>query len=164
MERRQQMDIAGFASIRRQVKAAPIFLILAFSAFPLMAQPALYDHATEIKQLFAEERWEEIVRIAEDDAERSADFNYYYGTALARLGRWDEAKRTFQIGLGQQPGDKRFSLELAGGCFRNKNYAEAAGHLRRGPRRGPTGPFTHALLSRAFFLLGHARAGRRNPR
>src|SRR5215510_9600541 len=117
MERRQQMDIAGFASIRLQVKAAAIFLMLAFSAFPLRAQPALSDHATEIKQLFAEERWEEIVRIAEDDAERSADTNYYYGTALARLGRWDGAEMAFQIGLGQQPGDKRFPLELAGVSF-----------------------------------------------
>src|SRR5215475_612839 len=114
MERRQQMDTAGFASTRRQMKAATIFLILAFSAFPLLAQPALSDRATEIKQLFAEERWEEIVRVVEADAERPADTNYYYGTALARLGRLDEAKRAFQTGISQQPADKRFSLEAAG--------------------------------------------------
>ena len=57
------MDIAGFASTRRQVKAATIFLILAFSAFPLRAQPSLSDHPTEIKQFLAEERWEDIVRV-----------------------------------------------------------------------------------------------------
>src|SRR5215468_8246424 len=158
MERRQQMDTFGFASIRLQVKAAPIFLMLAFSAFPLRAQPALSDHVTEIKQLFAEERWEEIVRIAEDDAERSVDSNYYYGTALARLGRWDEAKRAFQIGLSQQPGDKRFSLELAGVCFRKKNYAEAAGHLRRALRLDPKDAYANDFLAGVYFLQGNVEA------
>src|SRR5215470_3321851 len=158
MERRQQMDTTGFASIRRQVKAAPIFLILAFSAFPLRAQPALSDHAPEIKQLFAEERWEEIVQTVEDDAERSADTNYYYGTALARLGRWDEAKRAFQIGLSQQPGDKRFSLELAGVCFRKKNYAEAAGHLRRALRLDPKDIYANDFLAGVYFLQGNVEA------
>jgi len=60
------------------MKAAPIFLILAFFAFPLRAQPALSDPDTEIKQLLADERWEEIVRVAEAGPERSADLNYYY--------------------------------------------------------------------------------------
>jgi tetratricopeptide (TPR) repeat protein len=158
MERRQQMDIARFASPRRQVKAASIFLILLFCAFPLRAQPAPLDHATEIKQLLAEERWEEIVRIAEADAERSADLNYYYGTALARLGRWDEAKRAFQIGLSQQPGDKRFSLELAGVCFRKKNYEEAAGHLRRALRLDPADTYANDFLAGVYFLQGNVEA------
>src|SRR5262245_50870262 len=186
MERRQQMDIAGFTSTRRQMKsawspafrlldsgglraglhalfrrkapAATIFLILAFSAFLLRAQPAISDHATEIKQLLAEERWEEIVRVAEVEVDRSADLNYYYGTALARLGRWDEAKRAFQIGLSQQPGDKRFSLELAGVCFRKKNYAEAADHLRRALRIDPTDTYANDFLAGVYFLQGNVEA------
>jgi len=133
-------------------------LILAFSALPLQAQPALSDHATEIKRLFAEERWDEIVRIAEDGAERSADINYYYGTALARLGRWDEARKAFQIGLSQQPGDKRFSLELAGVSFRKKNYAEAAGHLRRALRLDPMDTYAIDLLAAVYFLQGNVEA------
>ena len=152
------MDIAGFASIQRQVKAATIFLILVFCAFPLRAQPSPSDHATEIKQLFAEERWEEVVRVAEADAERSADLNYYFGTALARLGRWDEAKRAFQIGLSQQPGDKRFSLELAGVCFRKKNYEEAAGHLRRALRLDPADTYANDFLAGVYFLRGNVEA------
>src|SRR5499426_4299215 len=158
MERRQQMDIAGTASIRRQMKAATIFIILAFSAFPLRAQPALSDHDTEIKQLLMEERWEDIVRVAEVETERSADLNYYYGTALARLGRWDEAKRAFQIGLSQQPGDKRFSLELAGVCFRKKNYAEAAGHLRRALQLDPTDTYANDFLAGVYLLQGNVEA------
>ena len=135
-----------------------ILLILVFSAFPLWAQPALSDHDTEIKQLLVEERWEEIVRIAEAGVERSADLNYYYGTALARLGRWDEAKRVFQIGLSQQPGDKRFSLELAGVCFRKKNYAETAGHLRRALRLDPADTYAKDFLAGVYFLQGNVEA------
>ncbi len=138
--------------------AVIIFLILAFSAFPLRAQPALSDHGAEIKQLFAEERWEEIVRIAEVEAERSADINYYYGTALARLRRWDEAGRAFQNGLSQQPGDKRFSLELAGVCFRRKNYAEAAVHLRRALRLDPADTYAKDFLASVYFLQGNIEA------
>jgi Tetratricopeptide repeat len=135
-----------------------IFHILAFCAFPLRAQPALSDHITEIKQLFGEERWEEVVRVAEAGAERSADINYFYGTALARLGRWDEAKRAFQIGLSQQPGDKRFSLELAGVCFKQKNYAAAAGHLRRALRLDPTDTYANDFLAGVYFLQGNVEA------
>src|SRR5215468_11265943 len=109
------MDTPGIASIQRQIKTdwiyrlwsagmdacvpgsrrpclrsrAALILILAFSALPLRAQPAISDNPTEIKQLFAEERWEDIVRIAEAEPQRSADLNYYYGTALARLRRLD---------------------------------------------------------------------------
>src|SRR5882672_1571245 len=172
MERRQQMDTPGFASTRRRARTgarlrlrkietqdvASLLLILAFSAFPLRAQPALSDHTTEIKQLFAEERWEEIVRVAEVEAERSADINYYYGTALARLGRWDEARRAFQIGLSQQPGDKRFSLELAGVCFRQKNYPAAAEHLRRALRLDPADTYANDFLAGVYFLQGNVEA------
>src|SRR5215471_19741685 len=143
------------------LKAAPavtLFLVLAFYALPLRAQPALSERTTEIKQLFAEERWEDIVRVAEVETERSADLNYYYGTALARLGRLDEAKRAFQIGLSQQPGDKRFSLELAGVCFRKKNYAEAAGHLRRALRLDPTDAYANDFLAGVYFLQGNVEA------
>src|SRR5215471_3445329 len=143
------------------LKAAPavtLFLVLAFYALPLRAQPALSERTTEIKQLFAEERWEDIVRVAEVETERSADLNYYYGTALARMGRWDEAKRAFQIGLSQQPGDKRFSLELAGVCFRQKNYAAAADHLRRALRLDPADNYANDFLASVYFLQGNTDA------
>jgi hypothetical protein len=181
------MDTPCFASTRRQVKIdrivqdffelisimnnrvnavyflrrAPvvtILLILAFSSLPLRAQPSLSDRATEIKQLFAEERWEEIVRVAEVEAERSADLNYYYGTALARLGRWDEARRAFEIGLSQQPGEKRFTLELAGVCFRQKNYPAAAGYLRRALRLDPADTYANDFLASVYFLQGNIDA------
>jgi tetratricopeptide (TPR) repeat protein len=153
------MDTPGIASKRRQIimRAFPL-LILAFSALPLRAQPSLSDYPTEIKQLFAEERWEEIVRMAEVEAERSADLNYYYGTALARLGRWDEAGKAFQTGFSQQPGDKRFSLELAGVSFRQKNYQAAAEHLRRALRLDPADNYANDFLAGVYFLQGNIEA------
>src|SRR5688572_18413195 len=101
------------------MKAARLLLILVFCSFPLHAQTSVSDtnSLAEIKQLFAEERWQEIVRLAETEATRSADLNSYYGIALAQLGRWSDAERVLKEGLRQQPRDKRFPLELAGVSF-----------------------------------------------
>jgi len=142
------------------MRATAILIILAFSSFPLRAQTSIYDPKplAEIKQLMAEERWQEIVRLAEIEAERSADLNYCYGIALARLERWDEARRAFQNGLSQQPNDKRFSLELAGVCFKQKNYAEAADYLRRALRLDPADAYANDFLASAYFLQGNLGA------
>ncbi len=139
-------------------RAIILFLILAYGASPLWAQPSLSTHADEVKQLFADERWEEIVRIAEAESERSADLDYYYGTALSRLGRWEEAERAFQSGLSRRPGDKRFSLELAGVCFKRKNYAEAAEHLRRAMRLDPADAYAKDFMAGLYFLRGNLEA------
>jgi tetratricopeptide (TPR) repeat protein len=152
------MDACAHRGLPRKLGEITILFILAFSALPLRAQPALSDNTTEIKQLYAEERWEEIVRVAELEGERSADINYYYGTALARLGRWDEARKAFQTGFSQQPGDKRFSLELAGVCFRQKNYPAAADHLRRALRLDPTDSYANDFLAGVYFLQGNIEA------
>ena len=153
------MDTPGIASTKNWIALElAALLILAFSALPLRAQPALSDHPAEIDRLFAEERWEDIVRIADVENERSADLNYYYGTALARLGRWEEARKAFQTGLGQQPADKRFSIELAGICFRQKNYAAAADHLRRALRLDPTDAYANDFLAGVYFLQGNMEA------
>src|SRR5688500_7176270 len=150
MERHRQMDAAGFASARRpRMRATAVLLILILSSSPLRAQTSLSEPKTlaEIKEHFAEERWLEVVRLAEIEVERSADLNYYYGIALARLERWDDAKRAFQYGLKQQPGDKRFPLELAGVFFKQNNYAEAAGYLRRALRLDPADTYANDFLA-----------------
>jgi len=142
------------------MKATAVLLILAFSSFPLLAQAPLSDDnpLDVIKRLLEEERWQEIVELAEIEVERSADLNYYYGTALARLERWDEARRAFQNGLGQQPGDKRFLLELAGVAFKQKDYAEAAGYLRRALRLDPADTYANDFLASVYFLQGNLEA------
>src|SRR5260221_9999399 len=138
MERHWQMDAAGFASARRQrMKAAAVLLIFCVLSFPLRAQTSDPNGLARIKQLVAEERWQEIVRIAEAEAVPSADLNYYYGIALAHLERWGDAENAFERGRMQHPRDKRFPVELAGIRFKQKKYAEAADYLQRALRLDP---------------------------
>lgn len=147
----------------RTAAALLILVISSFSSFPsfrLQAQTSIPDPQDGIKQLLAEERWQEIVRLveAEAEAEPSADLTYYYGIALARLERWDEAKRAFARGLGRWPGDKRFPLELAGVCFRQKNYREAARHLRIALRIDPDDAYANDFLASVYLLEGNLEA------
>ncbi|MCI0486202.1 MAG: tetratricopeptide repeat protein [Blastocatellia bacterium] len=142
------------------MRATAFLLILAVSSLPLRAQTSVSDsrHLAEIKRLFAEERWEEIVRLAEAEVARSADLNYYYAVALARLKRWDDARRAFQDGQRQQPGDKRFPMELAGVSFKQNDYAEAARYLRRALRLDPADAYTNDFLASVYFLQGNLEA------
>ncbi|HKC71445.1 MAG TPA: hypothetical protein VKB60_07465, partial [Terriglobales bacterium] len=73
-----------------------------------------------IQQLFAQEQWQEIVRLAESVPAPSAELDYYYGMALARLGLWDRASQALFAGYRLQPRDARFPVELAGVAFKQK--------------------------------------------
>lgn len=159
MERHRQLDAVGFARTGRQrMKAAAALLIFVVLAFPLRAQTPDAEGLARIKQLATEERWQEIVRIAEAEASPSADLNFYYGIALARLERWDDAENAFERGRMQQPRDKRFPIELAGIRFRQKKYADAADHLRRALRLDPADQYANDLTGSVYFLLGNLEA------
>ena len=142
------------------MRAAAFLLILAVCSFPLHAQTSASDpnRLAEIEQLFAQERWQEIVRLAETEAARSADLNSYYGIALAHLGRWDDAERALKQGLRQQPADKRFPLELAGVSFKQKKYEEAANYLRRALRLDPADSYANDFLASVYLLQGNLDA------
>lgn len=142
------------------MRAATFLFIFALASFPLQAQNSPsgpQDHA-QLKQLLAEERWQDIVRLAESEVVRTVDLNYYYAIALTRLGRWNDAERTLKQGLRQQPGDKRYPLELAGVYFKQKNYAEAAKYLRRTLRLDPADSYANDFLASVYFLLGNLDA------
>src|SRR5216683_4133583 len=57
------------------------------------------------RQLAAEHRWQDIALLLGPLRSRSADQNFYYGTALAQLERWQEAESAFQAGLRLAPHD-----------------------------------------------------------
>ena len=156
------MDATRFAFARRAMRATAILLILFIPpllSVPVEAQTSISEsELNKIKQLFAEQRWLEIVELAEIEAARSAEVSYYYGTALARLERWTEAKSVFQNGLKQQPSDKRFPLELAGVSFKQKSYAEAAEYLRRALRLDPADAYANDFLASVYFLQGNLEA------
>src|SRR5687768_14143163 len=109
MERQRPLDSAGCTPARRQpMKAAAFILIFSFLSFPLRAQTSDPESLDRIKQLAAEERWQEIVQVVEVETAPSADLNYYHGMALARLQRWGDAENAFERGRTQQPRNKRF--------------------------------------------------------
>ncbi|HEX6732142.1 MAG TPA: tetratricopeptide repeat protein [Pyrinomonadaceae bacterium] len=142
------------------MRAATFLFIVALASFPLQAQnsPSGPQDHPQLKQLVAEERWQDVVRLAETGVVRTADLNYYYALALTHLGRLNDAERTLKQGLRQQPGDKRYPLELAGVYFKQKKYAEAAKYLRRTLRLDPADSYANDFLASVYFLLGNLDA------
>src|SRR5581483_10639743 len=56
------------------------------------APQAVDSYASRARELFDQQRWEELVQLLEARKySSSSDRNYYYGVALAQLGRLDEA-------------------------------------------------------------------------
>jgi tetratricopeptide (TPR) repeat protein len=142
------------------MRPATLLFIFALASFPLQAQnspSSSQDHA-KLKQLVAEERWQDIVRLAETEVVRTADLNYHYAIALTRLGRWNDAEKPLKQGLRQEPGDKRYPLELAGVYFKQKKYAEAAKYLRRTLRLDPADSYANDFLASVYFLLSNLDA------
>lgn len=140
------------------MKAATILLIFSVFSFPLLAQNSDPISLAEIERLAAQERWQEIVRLVEAEPAPSADINYYYGVALARLGRLDDAETAFERGREQKPRDKRFPLELAGIRFRQKKYGKAADQLQRALRIDPADEYSNDFLGSVYFLQGNLEA------
>ena len=116
------------------------------------------DRLAGIKKLFDEERWEELVKKAESLPARGAEADYYYGFALSRLGRWDEARTAFLAGQRLRPRDERFPIELGGVSFKQKRYAEAARWLERGLRLAPNDAYANDFLATIYFLEDNLEA------
>ncbi len=161
MERRRKLDTArpasGAAALIRRGAVVVVFLCLQISA--VAQSPPASDPALEqIKQLFAAERWQEIVKTAAAVQTPSADVYFYYGTALARLDRWDEARRAFQAGDKLRRQDERFPVELAGVAFKQKKYGEAAANLRRALKLKPHDAYANDFLGTVYFIQGNLPA------
>jgi tetratricopeptide (TPR) repeat protein len=118
------------------------------------AQP--FDAA--IQQLFQQQNWPEIVRLAPTMPTRDAAINLSYGLALAHLNRLSEARQALLQGRRQCPSDKRFPEELAGVAFEQKHYPEAAFWLRRALRLDPNDTYAGNFLATVYFLSGNLDA------
>jgi len=161
MERDRKMDIARPASIRISLipNALFIFLLMGCAAFSLSQTTSSDDRSVaQLKQLLAQQCWREIVRLGNSARERSAEFDFYYGTALAQLGRWSEAQEAFAAGARLQPQDKRFPLELAGIEFKYKRYSQAVRYLRRALHLDPHDSYGNNFLGTVYFLQGNINA------
>src|SRR5438874_20719 len=154
MERHRKMDVAGPSRKRRT--------LIAFLFFPLylaaQTSPSNAQFVERVQQLLNEQRWQELVEILQPVQPRSADLDFYYGTALAKLGRWQEAHDAFESGAWLKPQDKQFPLELAGVEFKQKHYRQSAHYVRRALRLDPHDSYGNDFLGTVYFLEGNLEA------
>jgi Tetratricopeptide repeat len=88
----------------------------------------------------------------------SASLDYERGMALARLERWNEARKVFKAGEKQYPRDKRFPIELAGIAFKQKGFEEAKNELHRALGLDPKDSYALNFLATLYFLDGNLAA------
>ena len=151
------MDTAGGAAIRASVIR---FVILAVLLSPKLSLAQVPSDPTSQKceQLLGGERWQEAVTLAESARSRSADIDYCYGSALAHLQRWDEARRVFEAAEELQPRDKRFPTELGGVAFKQHDYAGAKRYLRQALQLDPADSYANDFLGTIYFLESNVDA------
>jgi tetratricopeptide (TPR) repeat protein len=162
MGRSQALDATSSAAtawplITRALAVLVLASILP-AAFSGQTTPIQSDLNLRIKQLVAEKRWPEIVRAVEGFPARTADLNYYYGSALANLGRLEEARKAFLAGYRMQPRDSRFATELGGIEFIRKHYAKAADWLLIASRIAPDDSYVNDFCGSVFYLQGNLEA------
>lgn len=88
----------------------------------------------------------------------SASADYVRGMAMARQGRWVEARAAFESGAAKAPRDKRFPIELAGVAYRQGSRARAAAHLRRALALDAEDEYANEFLGTIYFLDGNTEA------
>lgn len=116
------------------------------------------DRDATARDLFDHERWQELAVLAQSLSDRSAEVDYEYGIALARLERWKEAQAVLLDGRRLEPRDKRFLIELAGVAFKQKKNGQAVAYLRRALRLDPTDAYANDFLASLYFLQGNLEA------
>jgi len=158
------LDIAGGAATRGSLIRSLNLALFLFAALSYANPRSLFaadrdpELSTKVKQLAAEKRWPEIVRTLDAVPARDADLDFYYGSALAQVGRLDDAREALLRGRGLAPNDARFPAELAGVAFQQKNYPAAASWMRRALRIDPHDQYANDFLATAYFLQGNLAA------
>ncbi len=131
-----------------------MLLLAAWAAYA----SAQTDAEARAKELFHRERWEELAALGLATQQRSAEFDYQYGIALAHLERWSEARTALLEGRRLAPRDKRFLIELAGVAFKQKKQAQAIVYLRRALRLEAKDAYANDFLATLYFLQGNLEA------
>jgi tetratricopeptide (TPR) repeat protein len=110
------------------------------------------------KELFDQQRWEELAALGQTASQRSSEFDYQYGIALAHLERWNEARAALLAGSRLAPRDKRFPIELAGVAFKQKKNSQAVAYLRRALRLDSRDAYANDFLATLYYLQGNLEA------
>jgi tetratricopeptide (TPR) repeat protein len=139
----------------------PLILLAICVSLLLCTSPCCLAQAQtldQVRRLADAERWAQVIAIAGPAAKQSADLDFYYGTALARIGRLEDARNAFAIGIKLWPRDERFPVELAGVAFRQKRYSEAGRELHRALKLDPSDSYASDFLGTVYFLQGNLPA------
>jgi hypothetical protein len=163
VERHRKLDTARRASIPRALILCALILGAPFFASAVAkggAVPSIQQGASvpNLQQLVDQKRWTEVVAIVQAWPDRTAELDYVYGTALANLGRWAEARDAFLAGRKLAPRDSRFPEELAGVAFKEKNQSEAKHWLFVALRLKPNDDYANDFLGTLYFLDGNLEA------
>jgi tetratricopeptide (TPR) repeat protein len=111
-----------------------------------------------LKSLLAEQRWQEIVDATQGLSSRSAEIDYIYGIALAKLNRMGDARDAFLAGYAAEHHDSRFPVELAGIAFKEKDRPQAIRWLLRAHTLAPKDSYVADFLGTVYFLEGNLEA------
>jgi tetratricopeptide (TPR) repeat protein len=160
MERRRKMDAARPAAGGRSLIRFISILVLLCCAGAALAQTSARDAdlVRQAHQLLVQERWQQIIDLVRPLPAPSAELEFCYGTALAHLERWDEARKAFAAGHRLQPDDERFLTELAGVDFKQKRYPQAAAELRQALKLKPQDSYANDFLGTVYYLEGNLDA------
>jgi Tetratricopeptide repeat len=121
-------------------------------------QLASQAYIARIKALYTQGDWEELLREATAGPDVPAEVDFYRGLALAKLQRWDEARAALRDGEEKSPQDERFPVELAGVAYRQKDFREAEGELRRALWLAPHDSYALNFLATIYLLRGNLDA------
>lgn len=155
MERHAKLD----TSCRPAYRRLSLFLLLLFSPWfaSAQAQDSPAEKLSQVKNLYEARDWDALVN-ATCDSPQSADVLFYRGLALARLQRREEARTAFLAGRALAPRDPRFSEELAGIAYQEKNFAAAKHQLRRALTLEPHDNYADNFLASIYFQEGNLEA------
>ncbi len=92
------------------------------------------------------------------DQASTADAAFYKGLALARLHRADAARHVFLQAQREYPDDARFSIELGGLFFQDKDYPNAIRQLERAVSLSPKDEYANNFLGSLYLLSGNLDA------
>ncbi|MBE0660767.1 MAG: tetratricopeptide repeat protein [Bryobacteraceae bacterium] len=155
----RKLDLVGASGVKGRIAVSVVlFILLACIPLPASAAPPVSVSVSGIAELFAQQRWAEVVDAAGRISVRETDLEFYHGVALARLGRWEEARARLLAGQRLNPGDERFPVELGGVAFKQKQYPQAAAWLRQAIRLNNKSPYANDFLATIYHLQGNLEA------
>ena len=111
-----------------------------------------------VKALYDAKRWEDVVRAVPESPNEPADLELNRGLALAKMGSFSEAQRTFEAGHAGHPRDARFLEEMAGIAYHDKRFAPATKDLQRALVLDPQDTYASNFLAAIYFLQGNLEA------